>query len=130
MKKSNRDPRTYAVIGAAMEVHRQLGPGFLEEIYQEALAIELIEREIPFIREVDLQIFYKGRLLQKYYRADFVCFDDLIVELKALQKLTPAHDSQLINYLKATKKSLGLLLNFGTTALQHKRKILSKNQLE
>src|SRR3954447_11646086 len=104
------DPRTYKIIGAAMEVHRQLGCGFLEGVYQEALALELINREIPFRRELMFPVTYKGCRLRTQYRPDFVCFDSVIVELKALSSLSSAEDSQLINYLKVTGYHTGLLL--------------------
>jgi GxxExxY protein len=117
----SRDPQTRAIIGAAMEVHRQLGPGFLEAVYQEALAIELADRGIPFQREQELPIDYKSRRLPCKYRADFVCYEDIIVELKALQALTGNEEAQLLNYLKATRLERGLLLNFGRPSLEFKR---------
>lgn len=123
------DPRTYAIIGAAMEVHRQLGCGFLEPVYQEALALELAAREIPFLREIELPIFYRGQRLTCYYKADFICFERIIVELKALGRLGNVEDAQLLNYLKATGYELGLLINFGSTSLEYKRRILTKKNL-
>jgi len=116
-----RDPETFAIIGAAMEVHRELGRGFLELVYQTALALEFQERGIPFKAEVALPIRYKGKLLTCAYRADFVCFENIIVETKAISQLTSADHSQLINELKATGLQRGLLLNFGASSLEHKR---------
>src|SRR5438132_11067934 len=124
---TERDPRTYAIIGAAIEVHNQLGCGFLESVYQEALAIELFCREIPFRREVRLPVSYKGRLLATSYCADFICFDSLVVELKALAHMGGTEEAQVINYLKATGYEVGLLLNFGGVSLQHRRLVLSKS---
>ncbi len=83
-QKEKRDPRTYAIIGAAIEVHRQLGCGFLEPACQEALALELAAQSMPYRREVELPVAYKGRRLYKHYRADFICYDSVIVEVKAL----------------------------------------------
>lgn len=123
------DQRTYAIIGAAMEVHRQLGHGFLEAVYQEALAVEFAAREIPFRREVELTVDYKGAALRCTYKADFICYDAIIVELKALGALTGVEQAQVINYLKATGLPLGLLLNFGRPSLEHKRLVFSGSNL-
>jgi GxxExxY protein len=90
-------------------------------VYQEALAIEFDRQEIPFVREPKLEISYKGTVLQKYYEADFVCYDKIIVETKALNKLSNIDQSQVINYLKASGYKLGLLINFGTDSLEYKR---------
>lgn len=123
---NTRDERTYAVIGAAMEVHRQLGHGFLEAVYQEALAIELSELGVPFQREAELIVRYKGKALSCEYRADFLCYEAVVVvELKAVSNIVAAHHAQLINELKATGYHVGLLLNFGTPSLEHRRFIHS-----
>ena len=114
----------YKIIGACINVHKELGPGFLEAVYQESLALEFFEQRIPFEKEKDIRIFYKDKLLDKYYKADFLCFEKIIVELKALSELSNEHISQLINYLKATKLRVGLLVNFGSSSLIYKRLIL------
>lgn len=116
-----KDPQSHAIIGAAMEVHRELGRGFLELAYQTALALEFQERGIPFKAEVALPVRYKGKLLTCGYRADFVCFENFLVEIKAITKLTTADDAQLLNELKATDYQRGLLLNFGSRSLEMKR---------
>ena len=115
---------TYNIIGACFEVHKQLGNGFLEAVYQEALEIELRLRNIPFTREKQLKIKYRGKELKKYYTADYVCYDNIILELKALSELTNTNEAQVLNYLKTTNYKVGLLINFGTKSLQHKRLIL------
>lgn len=120
-----RDPRTFALIGAAMEVHRVLSPGFLEAVYPEAFARELSQQGIPFRAEVELPVFYKGDRLSTTYRAVFVCFDSVIVELKAVKQLTIVEEAQLLNYLKATGFQVGILFNFGAPSLQHKRYVFS-----
>lgn len=125
--KTRRDPRTHAIIGAAMEVHRELGPGFLESAYHEALALEFAARQIPFEHEKGLPIYYKGELLKTIYRADFFCYDSVVVEVKAQRSLTGNDEAQVINYLKATHGATGLLLNFGTESLQYRRFIFSQS---
>ena len=122
---NRKDPRTYGIIGAAMEAHRELGSGFLEAVYQEALAQEFEAREVPFCREVEVPVRYNGRRLNTSYRADFLCYGSVIVEVKALAKLRGAEESQIINYLKATGLEVGLLLNFGAVSLEYKRFVFS-----
>jgi GxxExxY protein len=114
---------TYEIIGAAMEVHATLGPGFLESVYQEAFAIELLSRKIPFDTEKRIDIIYKGIKLEKHFVADFICDNHVIVEIKALSALTNEHQAQVLNYLKATGIKVGLLINFGSNSLEHKRLI-------
>jgi GxxExxY protein len=126
MTPSNeQDPRTDAIIGAAMEVHRQLGCGFSEAVYQEALEIELAGRGIPFRNQEQLLFRYKGQVLQTTYRLDLLCYDSVVVELKALAQLSSTEEAHVINYLKATGCSIGLLLNFGASSVQYKRIILT-----
>ena len=98
---------SYKIIGAAMEVHRELGPGFLEAVYQEALELEFQKQNIPYEREKLLNIFYKGVKLSKFYSADFVCYNKIILETKATNELSGGNESQVINYLKATDFKLG-----------------------
>jgi GxxExxY protein len=119
--EQERDPRTFAIIGAAMEVHRRLGCGFLEAVYQEAMAVELDKRNIPFRREVECSIYYKDKLLKPTYRIDFICYNQVIVELKALTVLSGAEKAQVLNYLKASNIEIGLLLNFGQPPLDVQR---------
>ena len=126
MQAVEDDPRTYSIIGAAMEVHNQLGCGFLEPIYQEALTIEFARRDIPFRREVRLPVFYNQIRLNTKYRVDFICFNEVAVELKALARLSGTEEAQLLNYLKASECETGLLLNFGNRSLVYRRFILSK----
>ena len=119
----HQDPETYAVIGAAMEVHRELGHGFLEAVYHEALALELEFRHIPFQREEPLKIKYKDRLLNTGYRVDFICQDSILVELKAVSNLGKIDEAQALNYLKASPLEKALLINFGESSLRYKRLI-------
>jgi len=115
----------YQILGAAMEVYYQLGCGFLEPVYQEAFEIELARRGIPFEPQCELTAYYKGKALSKKYQADVVCFDQIIAELKALDRLSGIDESQIINYLKVTRKRVGLLLNFGSRGkLEWKRYVL------
>jgi GxxExxY protein len=114
---------TYSIIGAAMEVHKILGAGFLEAVYQDALEKEFLLRNIPFEREEQFKIWYKGQELSKHYISDFVCYGCIIVETKALSALTNEHLSQVINYLKASTNEIGLLINFGRKSLEYKRVI-------
>src|SRR6185503_18566468 len=101
MDAKESDPQTYAIIGAAMAVHTELGPGFLEAVYQEAMKIELDERIIPNGDQVKLKIYYRGRPLETYYVPDFICYESIIVEIKAQTELTAIDEAQLLNYLKA-----------------------------
>jgi len=117
---SKRDPQTYAIIGAAMTVHRELGHGFLETVYQAALEKEFQCQQISYEREKRLSVSYRGEVIAEY-QADFICYGNVIVELKALRKLSGAEDAQIINYLKATDLERGLLINFGARSLEYKR---------
>ncbi len=120
-----RDEQTYEIIGAAMEVHRQLGHGFLEAVYQEALSMEFVARGVPFQREVELPVFYKSQPLRCGYRADFICYETVLVELKALARLSTIEEAQVLYYLKATGLHRALLINFGAASLEHKRLVLN-----
>lgn len=112
---------SYNLIGAAIEVHKQIGCGFTEPIYQEAFEEELRLRGIPFQREKTINVTYKGKVLSKNFRPDFVCYEKIIVELKAVSEFTDEHIAQVYNYLKASGLELGILLNFATTSLVYKR---------
>jgi len=117
---------SYAIVGACMKVHRALGPGFLEAVYEEVVEKEFIVQKIPYKRQVKLELYYEGVQLKKQYRADFVCYDRIIVELKAVTKIPSVFYAQLQNYLKCTNMELGLLINFGTISLTYKRIVNSK----
>ena len=124
----DRDGQTYAVIGAAMAMHTELGAGFLEKVYQEALAVEMTARAIAFVREVRLPIHYRGERLALEFRTDFVCFGAIIVELKAIARLTPVETAQVLNYLKAARLSRALLINFGAQRLEYRRLVLTEEK--
>src|SRR5918994_2747138 len=117
------DPQTYAINGAGMAVHREMGRGFLESVYQEALAVELSLRGIPFKREVHLPVHYRGHLLPVFFKADYVCFDRVIVEVKAIDAIGPIEEAQVLNYLKVTGFERALLLNFGAASLEYRRRV-------
>jgi GxxExxY protein len=119
------EEKSYLIIGICMEVHKKLGNGFLESVYQEVLENEFNNRKIPFERQRKLELFYKGTKLKKYFMADFICFDKILVEIKAAAFLHESSKQQVINYLKATDYKLGLLINFGGSSLQWKRFINS-----
>ncbi len=115
------EDETKKILNACMEVHKELGNGFLEAVYQEALELELKRQKIPYEREKLLPIMYKGKQLEKEYYADFVCFEKIILELKSVSVLTKSHKAQIINYLKASNKKIGLLINFGCNSLNWER---------
>lgn len=117
----------YHIIGAAMEVSNELGCGFLEAVYEEALKLEFEKKEIPFISQKEIEIIYKGQVLNKKYYADFLCFNSIIVEIKAIKRLTEIEEAQILNYLKSTHLPLGILINFGSTKLEWKRYASTKN---
>lgn len=112
---------SFKIIGAALEVHKTLGCGFIEVVYQEALAEEFKKRNIPYEREKELTINYKGKTLSKTFRADFICYDTIILELKAVSDFIDDHYAQLYSYLKASNLSLGILINFGKANLDYFR---------
>ena len=126
---SQVDQQTYDIIGAALEVHKSLGPGFLEVVYKEALSIELAERRIPFSDEVEIPVFYKGKKLKTCYRSDFICHGSIIVELKAISQLGDLEMAQVLNYLRATGFRKALLFNFGAKSLEKRRLVMSPEYL-
>lgn len=120
-KKQLYDPLTYQIIGAAMAVHNELGPGMLEATYGDALCVMFDAMDIPYQREAAISIYFRGVELAHKYRADFLCFSRVVVELKACQELAEVHRAQLIHYLRATHCECGLLLNFGEPCLMQER---------
>ena len=120
---------SYAIMGCLMAVHRELGCGFLEKVYQEALEREFSDAGIPFEREKRLKIIFKGKRLEQEYIADFVCYGKIIIELKTVSTLAPIHKAQVLNYLKATGYELGILVNFAGNSLEYKRVCNSNNLL-
>ena len=114
---------SYAIIGACMEVHKKLGAGFLESVYSEALEIEFRKRNIPFEKEKKLPVYYGDELMKKFFKADFVCYDKIIVEIKSAKIIIEAHKQQTLNNIKSTKFQLGLLVNFGASSLDYRRVI-------
>ena len=119
-----RDPRTYAILGAAMEVHAKMQCGFSEPVYQDSLEVEFEFRSIPFEREKQITVYYKGRPLVSKYKPDFICYGEVVVELKALDHITNVERAQVINYLKATGYKIALLINFGAQSLEYERIVL------
>lgn len=115
------DPFTYKIIGALMEVHTVLGPGYLERVYQEATAIELADRGIPFVQEAEMPVWYRDERLDASYRVDFLCNDEVLLELKALPFIGDVEKAQVLNYLRASRKSVALLVNFGADSLEWRR---------
>ncbi len=103
----------YKIQGAIFEVYREIGTGFLEAVYQECLEKEFINESISFVSQHELELFYKGEILKQKYKPDFICYDKIIIELKAVKEITSEHQAQVINYLKATKLQLGMIVNFG-----------------
>jgi GxxExxY protein len=124
MKNIIFQEESYNIIRACISVHKELGCGFLEAVYQEALAIEFRNNNIPFKKETSLDIYFRNIKLNKKYIADFICYDKIILELKAISKIATEHEAQLLNYLKATGLKLGILINFGQTSLTFKRLVL------
>lgn len=116
-----KDPRTHKIIGAAMEVHNEMGPGHLEAVYQECLEIEFELQNIPFKSKPKLSLYYKTRKLKKYYIPDFIVFGDIVVEIKAQKMLTKDDEAQIINSLKSSHHEIGLLINFGEPSLKFRR---------
>ena len=124
MNQYYREEETFKIIGICMEVHRNLGAGLLEVIYKDALEIEFREHNIPFEREKEFLIEYKGKILPHKFYADFVVNDDIILEVKSVKEFSNDHIAQILNYMKLADSEIGLLVNFQTKSLQHKRYVL------
>jgi GxxExxY protein len=123
------EEKTYAILGACFEVYNQQGCGFNEPVYQESLEIELALRDIPFVAQPEMRLAYKGRPLKATFRPDFICFGNIILEIKAVSSLVEAHDAQVLGYLSATGHELGLLVNFGGfPKVEYKRLLLSEKR--
>lgn len=122
--KLESEELTYQIIGACIEVHNQLGKGFSEIVYKDCLEVEFNQRLIPFLREKEFDIVYKGVIIPRKYNADFVVFDKIILEVKAAESISKGNIKQTLNYLAASKLKLGLIVNFGEDSLAHKRVIL------
>ena len=119
-----RENETYKIIGICMEVHRNLGPGLLEVIYKDALEVEFKENDIPFEREKEYSIEYKGKILPHKFYADFVINENIILEVKAIKEFSTEHIAQILNYIKLSNSQVGLLVNFQTKSLQYKRYVI------
>lgn len=119
-----RENETYKIIGICMEVHRNLGPGLLEVIYKDALEVEFKENDIPFEREKEYSIEYKGKILPHKFYADFVINENIILEVKAIKEFSTEHIAQILNYIKLSNSEVGLLVNFQTKSLQYKRYVI------
>ena len=122
------EEEVYKIIGAAIEIHRELGSGFLESVYEEAMVLESNERQIPYETQVKIPIYYKDKKLNKEFIADYIGYGKIVVEFKCIPRLTKVEEAQIINYLKATRIKVGLLINFGSKRkLEWKRYILSES---
>ncbi len=128
MGKLIYEQETFKIIGAAMTVHKGLGAGFLESVYQEAFELELRNHQIPFETQKKLMVYYQDKPLKKYFVADFICYENIIVEIKSSSFLHKAGEAQTINYLKSIKAPVGLLINFGQSSLTWKRFVNTKNK--
>ncbi len=118
LSKEGQDPLTGAIIGAAIEVHKTLGPGLLESVYEDCLAVEFNERGLKFRRQIEIPVFYKGRPTDGLYRVDMLVEEQVVLELKAVERTLPIHEAQLLTYLRVMEKRVGLLINFNTPYLR------------